>query len=83
MQKHLVKPIEPTRGMFLNMKLDSSELEAERGKAKIENKDNGFEEVFAKYRNPRVDTMHNTEDNYIDTIMYLYEQRKKIKCVNE
>ena len=30
MQKHLVKPIEPISGMFLNTKLDSSELEAER-----------------------------------------------------
>ena len=59
------------------------ELEAERGKEKIENKDNGFEEVFAKYRHPKVDTTQNTEYSYIDTIMYLYEQRKKIKCVNE
>lgn len=83
MQKHLVKPIEPISGMFLNTKLDSSEIEAERGKVKIENKYNGFEEVFAKYRHPKVDTTQNTEDSYIDTIMYLYEQRKKIKCVNE
>lgn len=71
MQKHLVKPIEPVSGMLLNTKLDSSELEAERGKEKIENKDNDFEDVFAKYRHPKVDTTQNTEDSYIDTIMYL------------